>query len=110
MQVDIYGRCGSLKCPSHLPRNSSACIDWLGKDYKFYLAFENSKCQDYITKKLTRNALGCVIGCHMSLPEASLPEPSLPEQSLSLTLTPNPNYSGSDGSRRDGCGNDGSSA
>jgi hypothetical protein len=44
--VDIYGRCGK-ECPSN-------CDDMLRTDYKFYLAFENSWCSDYVTEKLIR--------------------------------------------------------
>ncbi len=33
------------------------CFDLLEKDYKFYLAFENSNCLDYITEKFWNNAL-----------------------------------------------------
>lgn len=33
------------------------CYEMLEKDYKFYLAFENSNCVDYITEKLFENAL-----------------------------------------------------
>lgn len=47
IKVDIYGGCGPLKCP----RFSAKCTDLLNNDYKFYLAFENSNCRDYITEK-----------------------------------------------------------
>ena len=49
ISVDTYGQCGELKC-------DSCCFQTLQKDYKFYLAFENSNCRDYITEKLFGNA------------------------------------------------------
>jgi hypothetical protein len=54
IQVDIYGSCGSLNCG----RGDEECMQMLHRDYKFYLAFENSNCKDYITEKLFTNALG----------------------------------------------------
>ncbi|XP_035707470.1 glycoprotein 3-alpha-L-fucosyltransferase A isoform X2 [Folsomia candida] len=60
--VDIYGRCGPLKC-------GQTCFENISRDYKFYLAFENANCRDYITEKLFLNALGndiipIVLGAH----------------------------------------------
>ncbi|CAH8449447.1 unnamed protein product [Schistosoma turkestanicum] len=53
ISVDIYGACGNLHCA----RTDNSCFESLKKDYKFYLSFENSICQDYITEKFFLNAL-----------------------------------------------------
>ena len=47
IDVDIYGKCGPLNCDSQ-------CFSMINTSYKFYLAFENSICEDYITEKLHR--------------------------------------------------------
>ena len=47
LPVDIYGRCGNLSCQ---PMLSPQCL-LKQASYKFYLALENSPCEEYITEK-----------------------------------------------------------
>ena len=54
IQVDIYGSCGPLTCRRS---EQDQCFVLLNTDYKFYLAFENSNCRDYITEKFFINGL-----------------------------------------------------
>ena len=62
IDIDIYGECGTLKCPKF----NADCEDILAQNYKFYLSFENSICEDYVTEKLLRplktNTIPVVIG------------------------------------------------
>lgn len=48
VDVDVYGKCGTLTCP----RFSSECSEMLNTTYRFYFAFENTLCVDYLTEKL----------------------------------------------------------
>ena len=50
--ADVFGSCGKRDpCPRKGPSN---CTANLFKQYRFYAAFENSRCQGYITEKLFR--------------------------------------------------------
>ena len=48
ISVDVYGDCGTNDCPR------KGCWEKINQKYKFYLAFENSLCVDYVTEKLYR--------------------------------------------------------
>lgn len=71
IKVDVYGGClhrQSLKCSQNTSTHLSddSCYDMLERDYKFYLAFENSLCTDYVTEKffkiLQRRIIPVVLG------------------------------------------------
>jgi len=56
LAIDVWGPCGkrynmSMTCAGHFMRD---CPDL--DDYKFYLAFENSLCSEYITEKVWWNS------------------------------------------------------
>ncbi len=48
IDVDIFGQCGNRSC------SRESCFADIAKRYKFYLAFENSYCRNYITEKFFR--------------------------------------------------------
>ena len=65
IKIDIYGSCGSLSFPNCHKKGSTVPLDdcfnadqKLIDKYKFYLAFENSICDDYISEKAFRAARG----------------------------------------------------
>ncbi|XP_061176541.1 glycoprotein 3-alpha-L-fucosyltransferase A-like isoform X1 [Saccostrea echinata] len=51
IDVDIYGRCGKLKC-GRRSAGVTDCHKKFAEEYKFFLAVENSICKDYTTEKL----------------------------------------------------------
>ncbi|XP_052264930.1 alpha-(1,3)-fucosyltransferase fut-6-like [Dreissena polymorpha] len=50
IDLDYFGYCsGNINCPAGVP--ASECGHKHLKHYKFYLAFENSYCRDYVSEK-----------------------------------------------------------
>jgi hypothetical protein len=68
-QIDQYGQCSSS--------NKTDNFEQLLFNYKYYLAFENAHCQDYITEKAFYNALA-----HGSIPIVLGPDKKNYEQIL----------------------------
>ncbi|KAL7644080.1 UNVERIFIED_CONTAM: hypothetical protein RMT77_004903 [Armadillidium vulgare] len=58
--IDTYGKCGSKKCGDRrtITRTNDfeddPCLELI-KNYTFYMALENSLCEDYVTEKLYRS-------------------------------------------------------
>ncbi|XP_063618901.1 alpha-(1,3)-fucosyltransferase C-like [Cydia splendana] len=63
LTVDVYGKCGPLKCERS---TEEECFQLIKRDYYFYLSFENSFSKDYVTEKLLHglkyNAIPIVYG------------------------------------------------
>ena len=54
MNVEVYGSCGTFKCDGHYTKHACEKVG----QYKFFLAFENSNCRDYISFKMWMQGFG----------------------------------------------------
>uniref|UniRef100_A0A5S6QIE6 Fucosyltransferase n=1 Tax=Trichuris muris TaxID=70415 RepID=A0A5S6QIE6_TRIMR len=81
MELDVYGRCGNLKCKKEATAymKHDPCEQMLRKNYKFYIAFENSVCKDYITEKVFNRLDSYLVPVVF---KRSVAEPLLPEGSF----------------------------
>ena len=63
VDVDVYGRCGNHSCPID---EKTSCYSKFESEYYFYLSFENSVCEQYVTEKvyavLRRNIVPVILG------------------------------------------------
>lgn len=48
MHIDVFGKCGNLTTNI---KSANGFRDKIAREYKFYIAFENSDCDDYISEK-----------------------------------------------------------
>ena len=49
IKVDVYGHChNNSQCP---PEADDKCSEYIQNEYMFYLSFENSVCDEYVTEK-----------------------------------------------------------
>ncbi len=71
IHIDIYGYCKSIYhshiIPIQCERGTLNCMEKILSNYRFYLSFENSKCDTYITEKywiqgLNKQAIPIVLG------------------------------------------------
>ena len=90
IRVDVFGKCGNLTCPRTVESKYGDCDTMLDKHYKFYLAFENSLCDEYVTEKFTRMVHRDVIP--VVLGGADFSEFTAPETYLNVRNFTSPRY------------------
>ena len=69
IEVDVYGSCGELKCS--IESIEECYTEVLRPTYKFYLAFENNLCEDYVTEKVRKGEAG--VKCNILKKKLEIP-------------------------------------
>ena len=77
--VDIFGKCTENETLKY-PRDSKEEKEFLSK-YKFYIAFENSRCPNYVTEKLYK-VLNLTLSDNPPVPVVMGPKKSWYEENL----------------------------
>lgn len=87
IHIDIYGQCQSIYhrhlIPNQCQKGTPNCTEQILSHYRFYLSFENSLCDSYITEKywiqgLNQHAIPIVLGAkreqyqHLAVPYSYL--------------------------------------
>jgi len=82
--VDFFGPCFANAAPA-IPRDSMLSRDMLAfiGQYKFFFAFENSNCYDYVTEKFYRTLEACTIPVVIGAPNIEDFQP-LPETIITV--------------------------
>ncbi|XP_035691978.1 alpha-(1,3)-fucosyltransferase 7-like [Branchiostoma floridae] len=57
IRVEVFGACGNVSRSCKKDRKDLSCLRDHIRPYKFYLAFENFRCVEYITEKFWHNSL-----------------------------------------------------
>ena len=87
VDVEVMGGCGATKCDVGNNDLGDNCTTAIERDFKFYLSFENSLCNSYVTEKFWRrmdsNVIPIVMGManytHLAPPHSYIDVADFPD-------------------------------